>query len=147
MPADPRQRVRSLEIRGTGFDWESLEWKSTWKKFNVALRLRGKQELDRRSEISRAALAVNELRNAMTHFKPEWHHDLKKHKDVGDALAGFFVPNPTFANEPIFPRAWVGHSCTCWVVDSTVKFLQEFERLADLPKRTDWPALQGRLQA
>ena len=39
-----------------------------------------------------------------------------------------FFPLP----QPLFPRAWVSHSCTSWAVRSVTAFIGEFHRRAGL---------------
>jgi hypothetical protein len=50
-----------------------------------------------------------------------------------------------FKNEPIFPCAWIGHSCTVWAMNTSIGFLQEFEKLADLRDQTNWKDFQSRM--
>ena len=50
-----------------------------------------------------------------------------------EKLRGLFTLDPWFSREVAFPSGWVGHSRTIWAVTSVVKFLREFEGLADLP--------------
>ncbi len=128
--------------------WKTFERKSSLEKFNMALLLRDKLEIDEKSQDYQAMLAVLKLRNALTHFKPEWSHSPDKHQKLSKELEGYFSPSPIFKGDQfIFPMAWAGHSCTSWAVQTAVKFIQAFEVLADLPDRTNWKAFDdGRLQ-
>ena len=127
--------------------WKTFERKPSLEKFNMALLLRDKPEIDEKSDTYRAVSAVLKLRNALTHFKPEWSHAPDKHQKLSKELEGYFSPSRIFKGDQfIFPSAWAGHSCTSWAVQTTVKFFQDFEMLADLPDRTDWKAFDGRLQ-
>ncbi|MBR0700141.1 hypothetical protein JQ599_09540 [Bradyrhizobium diazoefficiens] len=126
--------------------WSKIEKReTTFDKLDLALELRGKPKLDRKSKEFKAVMLVNRLRNELTHFKPEWSHQRKKHKSLSEELKGLFVLNPWFANEGAFPQGWVGHSCTVWAVTSAVTFLLDFEAQAGLANRTPWSAFQSRL--
>jgi hypothetical protein len=89
--------------------------------------------------------ALGRLRNELTHFKPEWSHEVKKHKTVSEELKGYFPPSVWMNKEHLFPRAWVGHRATVWAVQTTVAFLKEFEKMSDLSDRTNWKAFEARL--
>ena len=110
--------------------WKTFERKSPLEKFNLALLLRDKPEIDDKSDDYRAMLAVLKLRNALTHFKPEWSHAPDKHQKLSKELESYFSPSPIFKGDQfIFPMAWAGHSCTSWAVQTAVKFI-DFEVLA-----------------
>ncbi|MCK1407624.1 hypothetical protein [Bradyrhizobium sp. 76] len=122
-----------------------VEKKNVFEKLDLVLVLRGRDKLDRGSSSFQAVKMLGLLRNELTHFKPEWSHKKQRHLVVSEKLRGLFTLNPWFGREGAFPSAWVSHSCTIWAVTSAIKFLQEFEDLADLPGRTPWPAFQDRL--
>jgi hypothetical protein len=126
--------------------WEMSERKAPVEQFDLVLQLRSKPPLDRKAGFYKAMLAVIRLRNELTHFKPEWSHQINKHKKTSDVLKGYFkADSPHFRNEQIFPSAWVGHSCTSWAVNTTLRFIEEFEKLAGLTGRTDRAQFGGRL--
>jgi hypothetical protein len=124
---------------------KEIERKRTLEKLDLALTLRGKQKLSHKLPLLKAIDALGDLRNELTHFKPEWSHEQNVHLKVSAKLKAYFQPNQWLASEPIFPRGWVGHSCTKWAVNTTVEFLQYFEKQADLMGRTNWQAFQSRL--
>jgi hypothetical protein len=119
--------------------------KGSLAKLDIALSLRNKPKLDRKSAALKAVNALGRLRNELTHFKPEWSHELKQQVTVSEQLKGYFPPSVWINNEQLFPRAWVGHAATRWAVETAVSFLMEFEKLADLPDRTNWSAFDARL--
>jgi hypothetical protein len=126
--------------------WKTFERKSSLEKFNLALILRDKEEMDEKSHTYKAMTAVIKLRNALTHFKPEWSHSYDKHLKLSKELEGYFAPSGITGDKLIFPMAWAGHSCTSWAVNTTVTFLKEFEVAADVPNRTNWAAFDERLK-
>src|SRR5262249_13256596 len=75
------------------------------------------------------------LRNALTHFKPEWDDEEKAHKGLSDVLKSKISGSP-FLNDPLlFPRRWACRDCTEWAVRTSMAFAQAFEQLANLPAK------------
>jgi hypothetical protein len=104
-------------IAGLNLLWDELERrKDPLGKLDIALSLRNKPELDRKSSILKSLYALGRLRNELTHFKPEWSHEPKKHASISEDLKGLFTTSEWFKNEAVFPRAWIGHSCTTWAL-------------------------------
>ncbi|QLH71132.1 hypothetical protein [Rhodopseudomonas palustris] len=146
--ADGRHVFPAEFVPGLDLLWSELERrKSTLDKLDLALSLRNKPKLDRKSRILKSVNALARLRNEMTHFKPEWSNELDKHLTISAALQGFFQPNRWFSGQQIFPNGWIGHSCTKWAVETAVEFLKHFELQADLPERTRWDDWHARLVA
>jgi hypothetical protein len=144
--ADAPRVFRAEFIAGLDLLWGELERrKSSLDKLDLALSLRNKPKLDRKSPILKSVNALGRLRNELTHFKPEWSHEPKKHLNISDDLKGYFATSVWFKNEPIFPCAWIGHSCTVWAMNTSIGFLQEFEKLADLRDQTNWKDFQSRM--
>jgi hypothetical protein len=126
--------------------WDMSERKSPIEKLDLVLHLKGKSPLDRKAGYYKAMSAVIRLRNELTHFKPEWSHEVDKHEKISVVLNGYFLRNPHFSNELIFPNAWVGHSCTSWAVKTTLDFIEEFEKLATLSGRPNLRMFRGSLR-
>jgi hypothetical protein len=121
--------------------WQLSERGPPISKLNIALDLLQKPKLDMASDLLKNISAVITLRNALTHFKPEWSHERDKHVKISDVLRNRFDYNQhLFQAEDIFPQAWIGHGCTQWAVDTTTNFLKHFESLAGLDDRTSWSA-------
>ena len=77
-----------------------------------------------------------ELRNALTHFKPEWMNEADEHAKISAKLFSKIEGGPfLLTSELLFPRRWAGHSCTSWAVNSALAFAKDFERLAGLPAK------------
>jgi hypothetical protein len=126
--------------------WAITERRPPLEKLDLVLELRERPALDKKTRLYRAISAVVLLRNELTHFKPEWTNEPRKHRFISDMLKGYFTPS-TITNDPlIFPRAWISHSCTSWAINTTLEFIEEFERLADLVGRTDRTKFTGRLE-
>jgi len=114
--------------------WETYEQKPILEKFEFALLLLRKSNLDRGTSPYQDVKVLIDLRNALTHFKSEWENEADEHRKISDKLASKISPGPFFSTDPLlFPRRWTSHSCTIWAVQSAMAFATEFERLADFP--------------
>jgi hypothetical protein len=126
--------------------WEMSERRGPLDKLDLILDLKQKSAFDKETDLYKAMLAATRLRNELTHFKPEWSQQADKHLKISEVLKGHFIPaSSRFPNEPIFPRAWVSHSCTGWAVNTTLSFIEGFEKLAGLTGRTDRSKFGDRL--
>jgi hypothetical protein len=116
--------------------WKLYEQKKTLEKYDFALVLREGKRFDRgRSPYQDIAVLID-LRNALTHFKPEWGNEHNKHAKLSKAMKNKAARSPFFPDsEALFPRAWASHGTTRWAVDSVVSFVRDFEQLAGLPSR------------
>ena len=116
--------------------WETYEQKPILEKFEFALLLLRKPKMDRGAQPYQDIKVLIELRNALTHFKPEWVNEADEHAKISAKLASKIEGSPFLAApEILFPRRWAGHSCTSWAVSSAIAFAKEFERLAGLPAK------------
>jgi hypothetical protein len=105
----------------------------TLGRFDSALGRLKREAIDEASAVDRNAAALIRLRNALTHFNPEWEDERDAQAAVSADLQGRFENSRYFpAPQPLFPMAWATHSCTAWAVHSVVDFISEFDRRADL---------------
>ena len=87
--------------------WIITERRPPLEKLDLVLELREKQTLGTKTNLYKAISAVILLRNELTHFKPEWTNEPRKHRQISEKLKGYFTPS-SITNDPlIFPRAWV----------------------------------------
>ena len=115
--------------------WGTYKWKPVLEKFELALLLLRKPKSDGESSYQDVKVLID-LRNALTHFKPEFENEANQHKEISDKLISKFIPSPFFQTDPLlFPRRWASHGCTVWAVQSAMAFAKEFEKLADLPPK------------
>lgn len=125
-----------LRIEVMAHLWELYEQKPPLEKYEFAILLKKGQPLERGTSPYRDVAALVKLRNALTHFKPEWEDQQVQHAKVSSLLKGKFISSPFMpSTEALFPKAWASHGCTSWAVRSVVDFIFEFERRADLPSR------------
>ena len=116
--------------------WETYEQKPILEKFQFALLLLRKPIMDRGAGSYQDIKVLIELRNALTHFKPEWMNEADEHAKISAKLVSKIEGSPFLpASELLFPRRWAGHSCTSWAVSRAITFAKDFERLAGLPAK------------
>jgi hypothetical protein len=116
--------------------WELYEQKRTLEKYEFALLLRHGNPFHAGRSTYQNIDVLIKLRNALTHFKPEWSDQAVEHAKLSKYLQPRIKPSPFFPkNEPLFPRAWAGHSSTQWAIRAVVSFILEFETSAKLPSR------------
>lgn len=116
--------------------WELYEQKPILEKYDFALLLRKGSPFDRGASPHQDVAALLKLRNALTHYKPEWSNEQVEHAKVSKVLQNRAVTSPFFPrSESLFPRAWASHGTVCWAVHSSVSFLRDFEQRAVLESR------------
>ena len=116
--------------------WERYESQPILEKLEFAMLLRGQAAIDRGASPYQDIAAVIKLRNALTHYKPEWSDERGEHAKLSKALRMRAVSSPFFpATEPLFPRAWASHGTTVWAVQSVIDFVVMFESRAGLDSR------------
>lgn len=130
-------KYKSLESR---FDIFSEKWQegiprtarySILDKYQYALEFAGKVKLDKGSSIYQDIYALVTLRNALTHYEPEW---MQKGSNVADEhrITKMLKPrikelNPLVgAGCTYYPHKCMGHGLTEWAVESSIKFVDEF---------------------
>lgn len=116
--------------------WELLEPKTPVEKFDMAVLLRDKSVLDRGTEPTQGVVVLTKVRNALTHFKPEWDNEQVEHAKLAKALSGRFAPSLFLpSSESLFPRRWASAGACEWAVTTCVEFLLAFEAKAVLHSR------------
>jgi len=92
--------------------------------------------LNKGQEPHQSMKALIDVRNAFVHFKPEWHSEQRKHKNLGKQLDGKFALSPFFPeNDPIFPRRCMSSGMAQWAFDSAYTFMTDFAEETGLPNR------------
>jgi hypothetical protein len=123
--------------------WDLAEDQSILRKFDVILTLRHKEPFDQGKQPYQNAALLIRLRNTLVHFKPEWSGENSNHAKLSGKLDAVMQPGSIyFKGEKMFPVRWMTHKGVCWVVDSTIGFMEGFEALCGLPTKTDYSKLQ-----
>lgn len=106
------------------------------ERYKYALNELAQMTLDLGTPACQPVSALVELRNQLTHFRPEWLAEQADHAKLGQMLARWITPSPfILPSKELFPRGWASHSCTAWAVRSVVDFILEFDRRAGFESR------------
>jgi hypothetical protein len=110
-----------------------IERKPMLEKYQLALKMLGKSPLDVHAQPYRDAWALNELRNALVHFKPIWDPERQQKVELAEILAGKYDVSP-FLNEnsDFVTMQSMSASCARWVVSTTFSFMREFDNRTNI---------------
>lgn len=146
--ADGALSAGALPSKASASIADLIDRESILKKFNLILELRRGEGLNYGENIVQCVDLLIKLRNAVIHFRPEWHDEDATHARLSAQLTRRFQRSSYFDNERLFPRAWASHSFSVWALNSAVSFLENFEQAAGLdskinPFRARFSALSG----
>lgn len=128
------------EIERLAVVWEEVEGSfSILGKYRLVLSLCGKKAMDRGAILYQSADSLIKLRNALVHFKPEWHDELKVHRNLEERLRSRFEENQLNAQAGgqmlWFPGKCLGAGCAEWAVTTAAAFDCEFCRRLGIKER------------
>lgn len=107
--------------------WIEIEQRSILLKYQHALLLLGKPALPKGESPYQDAESLVHVRNALTHYKPEWDNTLVIHSSLQSRLMGRFALNPLSTSASLwFPHQCLGSGCTRWAVGVAEKFVRTF---------------------
>jgi hypothetical protein len=112
--------------------WKTYEQKPILEKFQFALLLLRKPTMDRGAGSFQDIKVLIDLRNALTHFKPEWIKEADEHAKMSAKLLPRIEGSPFRTSGLLFPKRWASHVCTSWAVNSAIAFAKDFENAAGL---------------
>jgi hypothetical protein len=113
-----------------------LEQKSILEKYQAVLSFRGVAEYPAGEPPYQDVDALIKLRNALVHFKPEWHDEQELHRKIEGRLKGRFEINPAIGeNGVFFPQQCMSYGCTRWAVNTSLAFMKNFSERSGLPYR------------
>ncbi|WP_431064830.1 hypothetical protein [Methylotuvimicrobium sp.] len=113
-----------------------LEQKSILEKYQAVLSFRGVAEYPAGESPYQDVDALIKLRNALVHFKPEWHDEQELHRKIEGRLKGRFEINPAIGgNGVFFPQQCMSYGCTRWAVNTSLTFMKDFSKRSGLPYR------------
>jgi len=116
--------------------WNVYERKPVLEKSELALTLKGIPVFNRGESLFQNVQILIELRNRITHFRPEWDNVPVDHARMSKMLRSRLTPSSFFPkSEPLFPRGWASHSTAVWAVSSVHEYLLEFEKRMQLLPR------------
>lgn len=97
-------------------------------KYQIALTLCGKEQLNRGVSPTQDIHALVRLRNSLVHYEPEWvitqgQEIEKKQQKIESMLSGRFELNPfTGQNNPFFPDKCLSTGSAVWCLKSVIDF-------------------------
>ncbi len=110
-----------------------LEQKSILEKYQAVLSFRGLPQYPAGEAPYQDVDALIKLRNALVHFKPEWHDEQALHKKIEGRLKGRFEINPAIGeNGVFFPQQCMSYGCTKWAVNTALEFMKDFSERSGL---------------
>lgn len=113
-----------------------LEQKSILEKYQAVLSFRGVAEYPAGEAPFQDVDALIKLRNALVHFKPEWHDEQELHRKIEGRLKGRFELNPAVGDKGVFfPQQCMSYGCTKWAVSTSLEFMADFSERSGLPHR------------
>ena len=113
-----------------------LEQKSILEKYQSVLLFRGVADFATGEPPYQDVDALIKLRNALVHFKPEWHDEQELHRKIEGRLKGKFEINPAIGeNGVFFPQQCMSYGCTKWAVHIALEFMRDFSERSGLPYR------------
>lgn len=116
--------------------WHLIERKPTLAKYQYALVMQKKDQMQENDCEYQFAYILIEVRNALVHFKPEWHDQQKKHDEIGEKLKGKFKLSPFVeSGSPLFPTRCMTHGFADWSVETSLAFINSFSKKSGFPNR------------
>ncbi|MGD9676192.1 MAG: hypothetical protein AB7V19_05870 [Candidatus Bipolaricaulia bacterium] len=116
--------------------WEEMEPRPLLLKYQHALLLVGRGAFPRGENPYQDTDSLVRLRNALTHYKPEWDDSLDVHADLQARLTGKFDLNPLATGSHLwFPHQCLGSGCAKWAVVTAEAVVTEFCARLGISKR------------
>jgi len=116
--------------------WPHVEDKPILDKYQLTLTLCGREQMDVGTEPLQSVQTLIRIRNALVHFKPEWHNEQREHRKLGKQLQGKFALSP-FPNSkaPVFPMRCMTQGLADWAICSVSSFASGFAERIDIKDR------------
>ena len=118
--------------------WPRIEKRraDTLLKYQHALLLLGRPALPKGENPYQDVDSLIHLRNALTHYKPEWDDSLDAHADLQGRLEGRFETNPLSTDTNLwFPHQCLGSDCAKWAVSAAEELVRAFCEHLGIPER------------
>jgi hypothetical protein len=108
-------------------EWSQIEKTSVLDKYQKALELSSMPTFDRGNAPYQPVDSLIKLRDALMHFKPEWHDQQEGHLSLEQRLKSRFAESALSAPSQVyFPHRCLGHGCAQWCVETARTFMREF---------------------
>lgn len=107
--------------------WKKIAHFQTLKKYQEALRLKGKEGIPKGCSIYQNIASLIEARNALIHFQPQWHDESRSHRRIANLLKGKFDTSPFMdQGASFFPDKCMTYGYVKWAIDTAMAFANEF---------------------
>ncbi len=131
-------KFESIDLKRLKEIWQLVEEKPIIEKYQIAIVFNGKDRLAKDVRQYQNVDTLIKARNALVHFKPEWHDEQEAHDKIGKRLQGKFnYSSFVDENSPIFPVRSMTHGFAAWAVQSSLDYIQWYSALAGMPNRFD----------
>ena len=125
-----KQKLTGLDERETALLaewWAETESRPILLKYQHALLLLNRGEFPKGENPYQDADSLVRLRNALTHYKPEWDDSLDVHSDLQSRLTGKFTLNALSTKDALwFPHQCLGSGCAKWAVVAAQELVRDF---------------------
>jgi hypothetical protein len=116
--------------------WESVERGEILSKYQIALTACGVEPLTKGTEPFQGAAVLIKMRNALTHYRPEWEDELDVHAAIEKSVRGRFPLNALSGSGSLwFPHRCLGAGCARWADSTVTRFIEEFCTKLSIPSR------------
>ena len=114
------------------------------EKYRLAIEAKKVAPFDTDSKTYQAITVLIKFRNALVHFKPEWHDEQNEHENLGKLLKSQFELSPWLPKEGsvIFPQRCMCHAGAKWAVGTARAFMRDFDVRMGIDHRLDLVADQ-----
>lgn len=125
---DPRV-IKKYKFRKTRLSKQLLENTNIIFKYDI-IGLIKKNCLPPENKLKQDIRYLTRLRNALTHFTPEWDNALSRHIDLKKDRKNRFTLNPFYAPGGLFfPYRCLSASCALWSCKVSNEFIELFKSL------------------
>jgi len=116
--------------------WGEIESRPILLKYQHALLLLNRASFPKGENPYQDADSLVRLRNALTHYKPEWDNSPDVHADLQSRLTGRFALNSLSTKSHLwFPHQCLGSGCAKWAVSASEALVCEFCAKLGIPAR------------
>jgi hypothetical protein len=115
---------------------EEVDKLSTLERFDLIMKVLGKDAFDRGKNPFQSAQLMVRLRNKLVHYKSAWGAEMSEEK-LFKALEQLRHKAPPFTSSTMnfFPHRCLGADCAAWAVATTVGFLEDVYSRLGVPSR------------
>jgi hypothetical protein len=143
--SEPQNLFPQLNPEGCSVLVRLFEKENIIDKYQKVLVIHGIEPFEPGADPYQNVDVLIKLRNALVHFKPEWHDEQIEHRKLGERLRWKFALNPFIPEGTgvLFPQRCMSYGCAKWAVESSLAFMKAFSERMGVPFRFE--KFQGNL--